>query len=91
MTPKTPFNKWIVDKILSYLASKEGCVIEDSIYTQKGMKAVVMDTFGFRYEIEIKTLSRLNDEKQDSNALCINFQKAGVLDLSKLAFKTPKE
>ena len=64
---KTPMNDWLLIKILSNLVAHDGFIIEKSDYTIEGMKAVVKDAFGYRYEINVSTLGRTHDDKRDSN------------------------
>lgn len=65
MNPITTFNAWILGKIISYLSNKEGCETETAVYTMDGMKAIVKDAFGYRYEIHVKTLSRVTNDPGD--------------------------
>lgn len=53
-----PMNDWIVSKLLSYLSSKEGCTVLDYSNTEYGIKANIVDSFGFVYEVQVKALSR---------------------------------
>lgn len=64
MTPKTPFNKWILFKVIQFLSVREGCTIHESKYTQKGAKTILTDSFGFMYEIRIKTIGRSTNHDQ---------------------------
>ena len=65
--PITSFNGWILSKITNFLSAKEGCEIETSNYTPDGIRAVFKDAFGYRYEISLKTLSRVQtDPANDS-------------------------
>ncbi len=66
--PTTSFNVWLLTKILGFLSAKEGCTTEESVYTASGIKAVVRDVFGYRYEIHIKTLSRTVDHMEINSA-----------------------
>lgn len=63
MIPKTPFNKWILSKVIQFLSVKEGCVIQESRYTKKGAKTILTDSFGFMYEIHIKTIGRTSNHE----------------------------
>jgi hypothetical protein len=65
--PITSFNGWVLSKITAYLSSNEGFIVEESEYTHTGIKSIVRDAFGYRYEVHVKTLSRLTDHLQDSN------------------------
>lgn len=60
MKPKTAFNERVLNKIINYLSLKEGFTLdEDSEYTDRGIKALLRDSFGFQYEVHIKTVNRL--------------------------------
>lgn len=59
------FNAWMLNKIIGYLSNKEGCKLEEMHYTSVGVKSIVRDVFGQRYEIHIKTLSRLDNNSED--------------------------
>jgi len=78
MIPKTPLNKWILEKIVSYLTIKEGCVLNEEEFTHNGMKAVISDAFGYTYEVSIKTIGRVNDDTKDGLNDQINFAKNSV-------------
>ena len=60
MKPKTPMNKWIVDKITNFLKVKEGCEVTWE-YTDSGMTIEIQDAFGYKYEAKIKTIGRVNE------------------------------
>jgi hypothetical protein len=62
------FDKRVITKILSFLAAKEGFEVEKS----NGIKSIVRDVFGFRYEITVELLSRVNDEN--------HYKNSGVVD-----------
>jgi hypothetical protein len=59
--PVTSFNGWMLGKIVTYMGTKEGCDVERVEYTNDGARAIIRDTFGYRYEINIETLSRVYD------------------------------
>lgn len=61
MTPVTSLNGWIMAKIVQWLTSKEGVEASALEYTADGARVVLQDAFGFRYEVSIKTLSRVNN------------------------------
>lgn len=63
------FNDWLLSKIINYLTTKEGCSLETSLSTNGTIKTIVTDTFGFRYEIQVKQLSRLQDMQEGDNGL----------------------
>lgn len=67
--PKTTFNSWVLTKILNYLATSEGCCTENLEYTTEGMKSIIRDSFGYRYEINIRTLSRIDDASRNTDFL----------------------
>lgn len=58
MKHETPFNGWLLTKIISTLETKEGCIIHKSEYTADGARTLLRDAFGFIYEIQVKTVSR---------------------------------
>lgn len=65
MIPITPFNLWILKKINSYLEIREGCKVVSTNYTLDGAKTIMQDTFGFQYEVHVKTTGRCqNDSKE---------------------------
>lgn len=67
MPPKTPFNGRMLAKIGSFLETKEGCQVLDIDYTYAGAKTTIQDSFGFRYELEIKTIGRTQTDPQEYN------------------------
>jgi hypothetical protein len=64
--PITSFNGWVLGKITQFMSEKEGFNVETVEYTAEGARTVIQDAFGFRYEVHIKTLSRLHDSPQQS-------------------------
>jgi hypothetical protein len=76
--PITTFNAWVLTKITSYLSTSEGFIVEESTYTASGIKSVIRDTFGYRYEVHVKTLSRLTDYLQDSNETQVVTKKSST-------------
>lgn len=62
-------NTWILTKITSYLSTREGFIVEESEPTVSGMKSIVRDSLGYRYEVNVKIISRLTDHLQDSNEI----------------------
>lgn len=54
-------NQWLFEKIINYLSQHEGCeTIPDEQEAQGHViRTIVQDSFGFRYEIRVKTLGRL--------------------------------
>lgn len=77
---KTPINAWILGKIVNYLC-REGCMpAHDLKDTVEGMMVEIVDAFGFRYEISIKTIARKDSDDtltydHAGNAKISNFQK----------------
>ncbi len=61
----TTFNAWMLNKIIQYLSSREGCRLEEMHYTEVGVKSVIRDAFGHRYELHVKSLSRLDNNSED--------------------------
>lgn len=55
-------NRWIFDKIKNYLVAKEGCNTYGNEQVTDGVKTIVIDSMGYRYELSIKSLGR-NYEK----------------------------
>ena len=62
--PITSFNGWVLGKIVGFMREKEGFDVETVEYTAEGAKSIFRDCFGFRYEVTIKTISRLTDSPQ---------------------------
>lgn len=48
------FNNWILDKISSFLVSKEGCVVVGTRNNPEYSVLKLKDSFGFLYEIEVR-------------------------------------
>lgn len=69
-TSVTALNQWILTKISTFLVNKEGCLIEasDRHPSSDSARVVVQDAFGFRYEVHIKTLGRLQNTEGDMEA-----------------------
>lgn len=55
----TTFNGWLTSKILMYLNKHEGVDTLEVEYGADGIKTNVKDSFGFIYEITIKTVNRM--------------------------------
>lgn len=62
---KLPMTKWILDKILMSLTNHEGCVLE----TEGPQQAIIQDAFGFRYEITLKAISRVDNKELEYAAI----------------------
>lgn len=60
--PITMLNKWILEKISNNLKNREGCTVNELGYTNEGAKTVITDSLGFIYEINIKTIGRIQHE-----------------------------
>jgi len=59
--PVTTMNGWVMGKVISFLKEKEGFHVERVEYTAQGIRGIIRDTFGFRYEINMETIGRLAD------------------------------
>lgn len=72
MTTVKSFNGWVMSKIMSYLSAKEGMQTEIAHYTGDGMRCIIQDSMGFRYEIIVKTIGRIHqpDELDQFSDLC---------------------
>lgn len=58
-----PLNNWILDKIATYLASKQGCEVEGVNTKDNDNTSIVLkDAFGFRYEVKVTALSRVDND-----------------------------
>jgi hypothetical protein len=79
--PVTSFNGVTLGKITQYLSAKEGFDVERVEYTNDGARAIVRDVFGYRYEINIETLSRIYDGAPQAS-------ESFVLDDAALSGKT---
>ena len=74
------FNDWLLSKITGYLNSKEGFITEEVEHTATGMKSIVRDAFGYRYEVHVKTLSRLQANNEDFNETFLKNDSLGFLE-----------
>ena len=61
-----PLNKWIMDKVQKCL-TKEGCSVSKLEPTPEGLKLSLTDSFGFIYELNIKTVSRVQSNYDEVN------------------------
>ena len=52
---------WLLTKILNYLATYEGCTIDNQDSTDNSVYATIQDVFGYRYQVNIKLLGRTTD------------------------------
>lgn len=69
----TSFNDWILAKISGYLKHKEGC----KITLADDDRIVVQDVFGFRYEVSVKLLSRLDNESLMDDDKYVSYERRG--------------
>lgn len=67
----TSFNDWILNKISGYLKHKEGCQVD---FTDEN-KIIVQDVFGFRYEVSVKLLSRLENEARITDEIYVSYER----------------
>lgn len=51
--------KWLFAKIISYLTGREGYSIDTQVFSDNDARAIVQDAFGFRYEVQVKVLGRI--------------------------------
>lgn len=58
----TAFNGRLLFKIGAFLRSREGFIVEEQEYTDTGARTTVQDSMGFRYEVTVKTLGRIQME-----------------------------
>lgn len=61
----SPLNTWLLNKIGVFLSTKEGCVVDPMKETANGTTIIFQDSFGFRYEMQIKAISRIGDGNVD--------------------------
>ena len=63
---------WLFAKVMLHLKNHEGCSVQEPIKTSDSLRATIQDSLGFRYEVQIKCLGRIQNvetvEKLDSNA-----------------------
>ena len=50
---------WIFAKIMTHLTNHEGCTGLDTTRTSNEIRATVQDSLGFRYEIQVKCVGRI--------------------------------
>jgi hypothetical protein len=65
MKPVTIFNNWVLTKIITYLQTREGVHVQHTEYTDEGARTVFNDSFGFTYEINIRTIGRTQNFNSD--------------------------
>ena len=62
-------NNWILTKLLAYLTAKEGFTIsEEPEDVINGKKATIQDVFGYRYEVQVKVLGRIQNDNDDETS-----------------------
>lgn len=59
---KESFNGWIISKINKLMKNHEGMNVEETTYGFDCVTSVITDSFGYRYEIQVKTLGRLGNQ-----------------------------
>lgn len=87
MKPITPFNYWIINKIMSYLSSKQGCTSQTPEYTDEGIKTIVRDAFGYVYEIRIKTIGRNTSDLEVIHEKLNYLQNVKMATTNRLTFE----
>jgi len=62
---------WLFQKIVGYLVEREGCKFdcEDTQSTETTSRTIVQDSFGFRYEVQVKVLGRIQNTGFDGDLL----------------------
>jgi hypothetical protein len=71
----------LLDKILAYLLTKEGCLSETADVKNEAPKVVIRDAFGYRYEIQVRLLGRTHEDRN------LDVFKVNQLDFSEVIFK----
>lgn len=66
MSTQWPLNKWIMEKLAKSL-TKEGCETTGMEPTIDGLKLTFTDAFGFVYQLDIKTISRIENNYTEVN------------------------
>lgn len=62
----TPFNDWVITKILTFLTKREGFTTAyEPTSTLEGTRLVVYDAFGYQYEIIVRMTGRINNDVTD--------------------------
>jgi hypothetical protein len=73
------FTLWIMAKLLNYMKNHEGCTVVDNIKASDSAKAIIVDSLGFRYEVQLKCIGRLynniEDTSHDSKVACLRNAK----------------
>lgn len=50
---------WLFSKVMIHLTLHEGCTGLQTTKTSNEIKSVIQDSLGFRYEVQIKCLGRI--------------------------------
>jgi hypothetical protein len=70
----TQQSEWLINKVLSYLKAKEGCLVE-KVLTDDEMLATIRDVFGYRYEISLKLVGRTQHSRELIQSNSLDFQE----------------
>jgi hypothetical protein len=65
------FQDWILNKIAGYLKAKEGCAVS----YHPDQKIIVQDVFGYRYEVSVKLLSRIENEARIPDGKYVSYER----------------
>ncbi len=56
-----PLNHWMMDKISIFLTNHEGCAHREiKAKGSDSVKMIIRDSFGYIYELDLKTLGRVS-------------------------------
>ena len=66
--------QWIFSKIIGYLTDREGYTFnsEDTNEGVNSIRAIVQDSFGFRYELQVKVLGRIQDSEPNLGSFMVS-------------------
>jgi hypothetical protein len=54
---------WLLSKVLAYLEKSEGCDAETEEQVSDSTSSIIIqDAFGFRYQIQVRLLGRIQEE-----------------------------
>ena len=56
---------WIFAKILTHLTNHEGITELETIRTSDQLRSTIQDALGFRYEVQIKCLGRIQTSDKE--------------------------
>lgn len=76
----SPLNNWLLRKIATFLTTKEGVSVSASSAADK---IEITDVFGFRYQIEIKAIGRI-DQGGDDDGGYFKHSSGNFLSTSKV-------